>query len=117
LLVDLPRLRNQLVASRARLAAEEAKASGRVNDLRDLMDEMSNELSLGRIDPVRTAALITRAGDRARAGAPVKLPKDKTARLIVTAGNSPGRRCSSIPNRGLATRCNASATRRRAARA
>jgi hypothetical protein len=88
LLAALPRLRNDLLASRARLACEEAKAVERVDQLRSIMDDMSNELAQRPIDPVRTAALIVRAGDAARSGAPVKLPpKGSAARLIIDCGD------------------------------
>jgi hypothetical protein len=80
--------RRDLLVAREKLAREESRATSHVNDLRDLLDSMSNELAQrGPIDPVRTAQLITAAGDKARAGAPVKLPpRGSAARLIVLAG-------------------------------
>jgi hypothetical protein len=79
--------RNQLLASRAQVAREERAAVERVQDLRWIMDSMTDELRQTRIDPVRTAALIVAAGDAARAGAPVRLPaKGSAARLILDAG-------------------------------
>jgi hypothetical protein len=87
LLGDLPRLRNQLVASREKLAREEAKASAEVDTLRSIMDDMSNELAQRPIDPVKTAALILRAGARARGEVPVPLPpRGSVARFIVLSG-------------------------------
>jgi hypothetical protein len=79
--------RNQLLASREKLAREERAAAEQVRQLRSILDDMSNELAQRPIDPKRAAALIIAAGDRARAGAPVKLPpRGSTARLIVVSG-------------------------------
>jgi hypothetical protein len=86
LLANLPRLRNKLVAERERLAREEAKAVERVDTLRDIMDSMSNELAQRQIDPTKTAALILKAGARARGEIPQPLPPvGSTARMIVNA--------------------------------
>jgi hypothetical protein len=79
--------RNRLVAERERLVAAERRASAHVDDLRAIMDDMSNELAQRSIDPVRTAALIVRAGEKARGRVPTPLPpKGSTARAIVLAG-------------------------------
>jgi hypothetical protein len=83
---DLPRLRNQLVASRERLAREEAKASAHVDSLRSIMDDMSNELAQQQIDPKRAAAFILRAHARATGEVRAPLPpRGSVARLMVNA--------------------------------
>jgi hypothetical protein len=89
-LVSLPRLRNQLVASRERLAREEAKAVERVDMLRSIMDDMSNELA--QSDPRQIAALIVRAGDAARAGVPPKLPPKGSNENVTDSCPSKGER-------------------------
>jgi hypothetical protein len=80
------RNRRDLLAAREKVAAREREALAHVDSLRDIMDSMSNELAAKQIDPIRTAALIVAAGERAMARTPVPLPKDKTARFIVSSG-------------------------------
>jgi hypothetical protein len=80
-------IRNQLLASRERLAREERAAVARVHDLRWVKDSMTEELAQRPLDTAKGAALIVAAGDLARAGNPVRLPpRGSTARLIVLAG-------------------------------
>jgi hypothetical protein len=79
--------RNDLLAARARVARAEREATARANDLRWVMDSMTEELRSQPINAERTARLITAAGDWVRAGCPPKLPpKGSTARLIVISG-------------------------------
>jgi hypothetical protein len=109
LLAGLPRAmdRNSILAKREQLAARERSLAQEIERLRAQQDDLSNALhqpapESGRVDvrsmineelrsrPLDTAAgarLISEAGDRARAGAPVKLPpRGSVARLIVLAG-------------------------------
>jgi hypothetical protein len=75
----------QLIASREKVA--ERKALAHVDSLRDIMDSMSNELAERTLDPAKVAKLISEAGDRARSGAPTKLPpRGSAARPIIDCG-------------------------------
>jgi hypothetical protein len=79
--------RSQLLASRAKLAQQERAAVERVNDLRWIMDSMSDELRQKALNPGRVAALVIAAGDAARSGCPPPLPpKGSVARFVVLAG-------------------------------
>jgi hypothetical protein len=100
-----PLSRNDLVAERERLHAQEQRLARQIDLLRSRQDDLSNQLmrpnpTLAEVgammdrevaqrplDAAAGARLISQAGDRARSGAPVPLPpKGSTARLIVVAG-------------------------------
>jgi hypothetical protein len=86
--------RNDLLATRERLTAEERKAAAHLDEVRAALDDLGNQLhgEVGFVqapvtDPERLAAQIVEAGRKARAEVPPALPpRGSTARLIVLAG-------------------------------
>jgi hypothetical protein len=86
--------RNDLLATRERLATEERKAAAHLDEVRAALDDLGNQLhgdggfvQAPVADPERLAAQIVEAGRKARAEVPPPLPpKGSVARLIVIAG-------------------------------